>query len=301
MLRIPEDDDLSTLIDWVELSCLFSKAKELSKAEVEDALADHLFDDFEGLAEDIWTNIEWRRQQCPNYPLRIHRHAISTMNNWNEPIIYAFQLLLSRHDVYAETRLQNSHFNELSRSFEQVTAIALEAYLPGKAYCIHQLRQKPNSLSFLDAVRFVGSEISEQYQPPPTSLEKKFAKQQDMGADVLVWRGFDDMRSGKAIIIAQCAAGRNWQRDRKGRDVALGLWNELLRWPSKPLLALAIPFIMREEDWYFESFSIGGNGGMIIDRLRLASLCAKYTVKSSLGQKLFKWCKAQIKCLPIET
>lgn len=296
MLKFPEVHDLASLVDWAETSCLFSRQRYISRSEVKDTLGDELVEEPD-LCDDIWANLTWRGSQCSCYPFSVNQHTLTCRVDFDHALVYAFQLLLSQHASYDETNLEKATLIRLARVFEELTTYALKAYLSGRSYRFGWPRVGPLPKGFAEAVQWVAREMHENCAKPTYGLRDK----KDMGTDVIAWRGFEDRRSGKVIILAQCTVGRNWESC-KGRDIALGLWDDLVAWPAKPLVALAVPFVEhREQVWSEQCRSISCSGGILLDRLRIANLCGRDRLEPSLARGIRRWCQSQIKRLPFES
>ncbi|EQD48424.1 hypothetical protein B1B_12048, partial [mine drainage metagenome] len=111
---------------------------------------------------------------------------------------------------------------------------------------------------------------------------------QDKEIDVFAWRPFGDGRPGQIIVVAQCAAGKNWTD--KGR-IPLDVWRDYIAWIHPPVAALAIPFVHHDGlrgagTWRESSLN---HTAILMDRLRITTSCMLTSERTKIEPELEAW------------
>jgi len=111
----------------------------------------------------------------------------------------------------------------------------------------------------------------------------------DEKLDIIAWKTIDN-RSGKIIILVNCAAGKNWKD--KTRELSRAVWGDFISFPFHPLKALAFPYI-DNSIWRKTSLE----AGLLLDRLRLTKLIPIHS-RFPLRNEIVNWLKNKIDNLP---
>lgn len=285
LIAVPEQNNGSTLTDWVESSLLFSREKSLSKAQISDALKSAMKRNVENLISNIWLEATARKTiALTSYPFDVNTNYIERQSTWRTVIPYSFLTLVSGQDFITDLITENGDRKHVAKMFEKLTASALEAYI-GKSIIIGSPREDPAPSSFADCLEYICREIGERPRKDPEITPKA----QDDKVDIIAWNTIDN-RAGKVIVLANCATGKNWQG--KERELRIRDWNDYIQWPFSPFRAFAYPYV-RISGWY----TLSRGGGLLFDRLRISKF-AKIKKEEPLRNELISWIKEKKDKIP---
>jgi hypothetical protein len=179
-----------------------------------------------------------------------------------------------------------------AKAFERFTACALGAYVGGPSQHFGWPRDPHDEVAFAAAVdalaRRMDEEPRQRREPIPSRIN-------DQRLDAVSWRDVGDNRSGKVVLLSQCAIGADW--DEKSLDVKQ--WKKLILFAVDPLPAVAFPFVpeaMRPfvaYDWDMLTAA-----GIPLDRIRLASLVSAADVPTDLLRLMTEWTQDLLAALP---
>jgi hypothetical protein len=290
--------DLSIFCDWLEGSLLFTNCDRLSHPDIKDVLMEeHLYTQQDKASEflsDAWREF-YRRQSALGeaYPIQIENLRLSRQTTWRQAPAYSFCLLLSYAGRYPKwARSFGMDFTKQGLLFEEVTAKALEHELCGwDIYSTGWSSAQPAGLrTIVDKVR---ARLGEGAGKPEKFPRIKFAK--DAGLDVVVSRPFSDRRVGFPVYLVQCASGTKWEGKRNQPN--LNVWKTLIDFAVVPKKALAIPYALQDDEFWW---SCRHMDGMLIDRLRLLSGGRRKSNWISVGarRELIEWMSPRVKELP---
>lgn len=291
MIEIPSSLKQNDLVDWAEASCLFGNRESISRAEVEQALENERVPDPEIAVSDIWLEISRRHRLADKaHPIKTLKERLERTTNWSDTVVYTFQLLLSSHYFYKATKISKPNWNKIAKLFEKLSNLALEKYLDGRAINIGTPRESGTPKGFRQCLDYLCKELGELRG----DVESYNLPTMDEKVDAVAWRPFPDKRPGQIIIFAQCAAGKNW-KDKAG-EISFDLWRDYINWLVKPLIALTFPFVcLEDEEWRHISKQ---NRGLLLDRLRIASMFGPDDLSNPLLQEIKEWCEIQLTRLP---
>jgi hypothetical protein len=290
MIVVPSSTEPNHIADWAELSCLFDHKETLSRAELLRGLEDAEVDDAETVVANIWLEIERRSRCLPSkYPLNVEGNRLININPEGVPLEYVFPLLLSCHHWFKSTKINKREWGKTSKLFEEYSTQAVGNYLNGKALNIGWPRKTNLPHGFRKNINYICQLINE--GQGPCDLIKNDSK--DEGADIIAWIPFPDNRSNQAVLLAQCAAGKDYED--KASEPHLGTWKNFIRWQVPPIPALTFPFICADDNKWSRLSSI--NEGLLFDRLRLTGLCSLGD-DSDIKTRISEWVAKQASCLP---
>ena len=132
-----------------------------------------------------------------------------------------------------------------------------------------------------------GRGIGENTRDLANTVKEKFVKEparrfKDRGVDVVSWVQFADQRTGKFVVLTQCAAGHNW----KGKvAVPLRAWEQYIHWAVRPTTAFSVPCIISDREWHDQS----SEKGMLIDRVRLLNAVPDRPNDINLETDITEW------------
>ncbi len=276
MIELISIDDISTICDWVELNVIYFQSN-LSKSKLISVLEDNGYnteEDGEEIFDSIIQELEKRYVLYGTFPpYCIKQNVVQPTINWNDCPEHLLCLIFSYFGA------ANAH--EGTSLFEQVSHIALKNYLSGDAITIGF----PNSANLptqLDKLASLLNEDRASKNPP--------AQSKDRGVDVIGWNSFGDNRRGQAIILMQCAAGKNWNMK---KQIQLSVWSQYINWYFETTIpSMAITEILPLKKWAnaVEMY------GIIFDRARLYQCLYKPSTKidPALRAGVIQWCTNQL-------
>lgn len=269
---MPEETNVDALSDWVEL-CLIEKGR-IAKSEVESDTVgsdvDIEYDDeetFEGVdglpIDDIWAELKRRQELYGKKPPFIVRDNDIISRKTDQ--LYEMCLILS---VYGNQK----DVNYTGKLFERVSDYAIRVYTDGETI----ISGHPSKKRITDILKIIGEEEGKKI---PSNYK-------EAGADIFVWKPFNDRRGSQRILIFQVAAGKNW--DEKLKDVDLEWWNKHVVWAANPMKGFVMPKIITD---YEKFLDISYKCGILIDRARIYRLTKLHDLTSSKLRKEVKvWC-----------
>ena len=229
-----------------------------------------------------------------SYPIQIQNLRLLRLTTWRQSPAYSFCLLLSyakRYGRWAKSFGRN--FTEQGSVFEEITAEALRQEFDG--WSIHSTgwsSARPAGLRRI--VEDVRMRLGEKAGRPEEFPEFKVAK--DAGLDVVLSRPFSDNRIGFPVYLVQCASGAKWEGKRN--EPNLNVWRTFIDFAVKPKKALAIPFALTDDDFWW---SCRHMDGMLIDRMRLLSGGRREPnwVSHHVKRRVIDWMAPRVKVLPL--
>ena len=294
MLLNSKEKDPARVADWAELQILYSSGTGIaleavrSEAEVEGLLDEKDSPDVQMLPHDMSETlvseavreIERRAQSSANgYPFNISHGRLELRpgaRRWNP---YTFCLLVADRDYYVKGDIS-------ARLFEHLATKALESYLEGKAIRFGEPRDTlPDDIN--QAIDHLANMTGDQRIAGnyPVRLTD-----QDFGLDVAAWKNFPDGETSKVLVYMQCATGQNWLSKKNDLDLTMaGTWNQIIRWTTPPLKALAIPYVVLPGQLWRRA----AGGLLLLDRVRIASVLSP-RLTSFDGVDWVKWCKERV-------
>lgn len=283
LLEVPPSLDVLTLTDWAETSLLFGNESTLSKSTILEAL-DAAMGDGDSLSANIWLEITSRCDISPRgYPFRIFPTRIERANDWQQALCYSFLLLLSSQSFIPSVAAEIAKGSKPAKLFEAVTYYALRNYV-GNAVMIGFPRTGLSPTSFNKCLDYICSCIKEKRTERSPSSNVK-----DENVDIIAWKDLDD-RSGKTVVFAQCASGKNWRE--KTREICFSVWRDYVEFPFEPAKAFAFPYI-DNSNW---RRTLQESEGFVLDRLRLSELILDSDI-SGLRTEISKWIEDKVKLL----
>ena len=214
----------------------------------------HLLSAFR-LATSAASEIQRRVQLCGDaYPFTYDQGRLiwTRPDRWADP--YLICLLAADRDVYQSG-------DNTAQVFEHLTTLALGTFLGGKAVRFGFPRDTmPQSIreALPELAQKTATEL--RHNPPPIRPEDK-----DIGLDVVSWSAFPDQHNNRLQLYVQCTTEKIWE-NKKG-DLNLDEWNKIIDWGVRPVPALAIPYVTKEDGEWLRKMA----GSLVFDRLRIVS------------------------------
>jgi hypothetical protein len=309
MLRLPESGlkpyrdghqtDLSIFCDWLEGSLLFTNHNALSLSDIKDVLMEeHLYKSQDKASEflaDVWHEFDRRRSALgQSYPIKIENLRLLRVMPWRQSPAYSFCLLLSFAERYRNwAKGFGTDFTEQGSLFEEVTCAALKQEMAG--WTITATGWSSSRAAGLKAIveqvrALLGEDAGKLGKFP------KFKVAKDAGLDVVLFRPFADTRIGFPLYLLQCASGVEWEGKRNQPN--LNAWRTFIDFAVMPKKALAIPFAVRDDEFWW---SCRHMDGMLIDRMRLLSGGSRTPdwIASDVKRRIISWMAPRVKVLPL--
>lgn len=247
----PEEDRVSILADWVELSVL-GEGKQISRGKIQTTLSRESISRPEARAGEVWAELQRRAQLSGRaWPLRIDDIRI-TPGEYNRNLyLYHFLCALSLgYNVDDDGR----------RLFEYCVTDLIVGISRQFALRLGFPRTMRMPASLDEAVSLYTRLSREVYKDPIHVVDK------DLGLDIVTWIGFRDPRGGYLHLIGQCATGSDWHS--KMHDLDIKVWKDHVTWAVDPVRFFALPHVVPAENWRRACLK----GGLILDRPRLLNL-----------------------------
>jgi hypothetical protein len=290
--------DLSIFCDWLEGSLLFTNDERISLSAIKDILTEeYLYTQQDKASEflaNVWREFDRRKNALgQSYPIEIDDLRLKRASTWRQAAPYTFCLLLSYAERYKTwSDAFGPDFTQQGALFEQVTAEALKSELDG--WSIHPTGWSTARASRLrEIVREVQALLGEQAGDLTKFPKYKVAK--DAGLDVVLFRSFNDNRIGFPLYLIQCASGAKWERKRHQPN--LNEWKTFIDFAAIPKKALAIPFALKDEDFWWSCRNIDG---MLLDRVRLLSAGKRNPnwMSPAVRREVIAWMAPRVQTLP---
>ncbi len=290
MIPAPPTTTTEELADWVEVSCLKSRNQRISRSDTIDQLQRYEVPNADEVATTLWRELDRRSRVLGNwYPFTVEQTRLFRPGGWQAHPVYTMLVLVSLAPQFSDTRIRN--YNEISKLFEHVVALAVERYIAGKSLRIGHHRQLPVPKSFANLLRFLSGQLGENLRrAKPLNPNTK-----DCRADVIAWKPFADRRGGQLVVLTQCASGTNWAG--KLTELNVQLWERYIEFVVTPVRAFAIPFVETNDQRWLE---FGTLGGIAFDRLRIVEMLGGSQAPNRLLTDIRRWSRAQIQRVPID-
>lgn len=263
----PDVTNSIKLADWLELQALVLPDGNSSRGDLQTIFrSSGIFhsnedEEMEKKSQDVFRELELRSIAAgDSYPFEFPRPTlIQRKSDWSDFPAYTFCLLLSW------TGETGSGHNSPSMLFEELSRIAAERYLNGKAIRFGWPRSDLPS-NFPDAVTILCKSLGEGsgYNDQPSRNSK------DRKLDVVAWSDFPDKLPSKLMLFGQCAAGKILI-DKLTELRPNAFWKQwIYESPISPLInSVFIPHrIDVEQDWIY--ITRGLDSSILFDRCRIS-------------------------------
>ena len=278
-LQIP-DGDVNVVADWAELYVLSTNAP-LAKLELSNFIKSNLpeiKDDGTrtSLVDSTFNELTFRSNVL--YGASCHFEVIGDKIN---PLIalkdlpeVVLCLIFSLKVVVVQKGKNNG-----TKFFEQISNIASRTFA-GNSYLVGF----PNLSNLNGQINDVCSHSHEvKGHEDPKKTDK------DGGVDIVAWKGFEDKRSNKIILLIQCGAGKHFNQK---KPININKWSRWVHWSFQPITAMTTPKIIRDKDEWQE---LSDFYKMILDRPRLLRFIHNSPhTDTALKKKIEQWCLSNI-------
>lgn len=275
MIELPDANSYEAVADWIEIH-LATSADFVSKAELSSILEGLTGEEIqESFLSSVWNELMVRQNRYVNPPFNVSERRISKVNtsNSNE---YIACLIFSLFGVSSGGRHSGT------KLFERLSALALKEYLQGEIFIFGWPVLDGTETAIGRRIQNVSARLKERFVEAPAQRYK------DRGVDIIAWKSFAEGRSSQCVILAQCAAGKDWPN--KTCDLPIEAWKQYIHWACNPLAAFFVPCIIPDNSWH----EISKEAGILFDRIRIINLLPTGITEPDLSNALREWTEMQL-------
>ena len=274
-LELTHPEEVRKVAAWAQLQAIAS-GRKISKTTATSFVGEARSSEVgENFINSVWGELSVEQRLHRHPPYEIAGQLLTPLLAFKDDPIYVACLFWA---LYGDP----DKVDESSLLFERIACHAFAAYLDGQAII---LRCGPDGRKLKGAkekIELVSQRIGERLIETPSAYN-------DRGTDIVAWKPFHDERTGKLVLLAQCAAGDNWRG--KSREVVLDAWRQYIHWTCKPIAGFAAPVFISKGRWH----DIGLESGLVLDRPRLHNLLHRHPIPAELTADAQRWCNAQLK------
>lgn len=274
-MEIEQPDSQYYVADWVELE-VAHKNCSISKSRLSRELESTGIEPEEHYISSVWLELDKRSKAYHSSPFRVENREIIPNTEWKNKPDYMTCLIFS---VFGGTE----GLSKSSKLFERISAEAIKEYISCEIRILGYPRNEHKTLK--EQIDSFCIDMKENFAEPPLS-EKK-----DDTVDIIAWKPLGDKRSSQIVILAQCAAGRNWKT--KLSSLRCERWKQYIHWACPPIKGFTVPRIISEREWHESSV----DAGLLFDRVRIYNLLSRKKLEKKFRVELIKWCTKQLKRL----
>lgn len=320
MLELPNitSKDRIAFADWVELACLTNDSGRLSQADIGDVIHDadwlpsvgsdgfpeddeasgaatDLDDAVQAYAEDVWGILRQRAAVTgARYPFEVRGELLSRRaGDWTETLSFTALLLVASLPRYPASSIVAAHGGwTYQRQFEKIVEAAAKGLFKGSTARFGVPREAGWPVGIRERVARLGDELGLGVQ----DLDGKVHPHDgDKGLDVVSRISFGDDGPGTLTVFFQCATGKHWQ-DKLG-EPSITAWEDILKWDSRLVRAIAVPLWMDGPEEYGRQFR-RFDAAIMLDRPRLMAGGPDGFLDAAARPVIEGWCRDQISSLP---
>ena len=248
----------SEFADLIELLILSQPRSTFSVDKIRDSFPEYLNVDEVRVGIAIEEMRRRSRILSTKYPFDVTSSRVLPQETSS---IYQFLLATSFRALLEET--EETQQEPLSKRFEELSEFCLSEFFGegtqlvnfGFPSAIGRPSNFPEAIEWL--ANRIGIETGSAYRNP---------RRQDGGVDLVLWRSFEDRKSGIPIVLVQATI----QQDLipKSRDIDLRLWSGWLSMDVDPLMALCCPQVVGNIEIWNEI----SRNCLLFDRIRMTQL-----------------------------
>jgi hypothetical protein len=274
MIELPDAQSHRTVADWIEiqLSTTSDAISKLDVASIIESLTNE--DTSDAFLSSVWNELLARQGRYLNPPFNVSDRRVSKSNNCFG-VEYIACLILSIFGA-SNSRLA------AAKLFERISALALKEYINGDVFIFGWPVLNNTGTAIEQRIIEISNTLRERLIESPAERYK------DRGVDIIAWKSFAERRSSQCIILAQCAAGKNWQN--KTRDLPIESWKQYIHWACDPITAFFVPCIIPDDLWH----DISREAGILFDRIRIMNLLPNGISDPDLNAEVTKWVEEQL-------
>ncbi len=271
MIDLPNPNSPFRVADWVELHTTVCQ-NSVSMAEVGTAIEAVTGDETEEpLLTDVWRVLRRRVELYESPPYQVYSNTVEPIPGFRSRTDYLMCLLLALFGAADPVS---------TKLFERITSLALSEYMNGNAVVIGFPAGPGQPTTIEEKTKYIADRLNEEFS---TSPDPRF---KDRGLDVVCWKPFNDGRSGKIVLLVQCAAGLNWADK---QPVPWSAWIQYIHWSVDPVKAFAVPGVV-DRYWHDKNRDLG----LIVDRIRLINFLGMGIQDVQLKSEIQFWVQQKL-------
>jgi len=282
VLDLPDADDAARVADWVELLLNIEPAS-ISRSKLSSVLEQSSGGEAsESFLSDVWRHLERRQGLYATRYFDVAGDLVRTQDAVANAVEYRLCLLFSLYGAGAE------HGGD-PKLFERMAAEAICSYFGGSVFVFGWPVLPDVQTAIADRVRHVATLMHERF------VEEPGIQYKDRGVDVITWKNFtkpteDAHRSGRLVVLSQCAAGRRWRA--KTSELPYKSWTQYIHWATDPMVGFAVACVVDDHIWHDVSREVDG---FVFDRVRLLNSLPTGVRDAALRDELTLWVDEQLR------
>lgn len=275
MLELPDADNPKVISDWIELY-LAAFDESISKARMASLLEqDSGEEPPESLLSSVWIEMSDRQSRYQNAAFDVTERTIIRTRDSRHSYEYLACLLLSLYGVTDEN-------HDTAKLFERLSSLAIREYLHGEVFVFGWPVLEAEQTAISARVMEAANRLHERFAESP------LARYKDRGVDIIAWKPFAEERSCQFVVLAQCAAGKNWRN--KTSELPINSWRQYIHWANDPATAFFVPCIIADDLWH----DISKEAGILFDRIRIINLLPSGITDAVLNQEFGEWAERRL-------
>jgi hypothetical protein len=282
VLDLPDAEDADRVADWVEL-LLNVEGESISRSKLSSILEQSSGSEAtESFVSDVWRHLQRRQGLYATQYFEVVGDLARAKDPVANSVEYRLCLLFSLYGASTQRGVD-------PKLFERMSAEAICSYLGGSVF-VFGWPVLPNvQPAIADRVRQAAELLNERFVEDPGTQYK------DRGVDVIAWKNFvkptaDVHRSGRLVVLSQCAAGREWRK--KTRELPYKSWTQYIHWATDPMVGFAVPCVVDDRAWQDVAREVDG---IVFDRVRLLNSLLTGVKDADLRNELASYIDEQIR------
>jgi hypothetical protein len=293
--------DLNIVCDWLEATLAIDE-EEISHGTVEDILAEQdIYDSGDGDAkllradfiEQIWQEMSRRSSLAGAAALyKVDRQVITRTADLEAALPASFLVLLCCSEYYAELGTGAfANWGKTGDLFEQFCLQSIAAQ--GWSVTRTGWASATGAKKLAGTVEKISAATGEKLKNE--AWVERYKDKNEAGCDLVGFLEFPDQRTGRPLVLIQCAAGADYEDKLGTPDV--GLWNKLIGFSTSPVKGFCTPRSFCDDSRFL--VIAGQVNGWLMERYRLLLPFARGAVVGEpLAGELRVWIEARTQAIP---
>jgi hypothetical protein len=280
VLDLPDAEDADRVADWVEL-LLNVEGESISRSKLSSIIEQSLGSEpGETFVSDVWRHLQRREGLYATRYFEVVADIARAKDPGANAVEYRLCLLFSLYGA--------SQQGTDPKLFERMSAEAICLYLGGSVFIFGWPVLSNVQPAIADRVRRVATLLNERF------VEEPGIQYKDRGVDVIAWKNFvkptdDAHRTGRLVVLSQCAAGRGWRTKTSG--LPYKAWTQYIHWATDPMMGFAVACVVDDRVWHDVAREVDG---IVFDRVRLLNSLPNGVTDAGLRSELTAYVDEQI-------
>ena len=282
MLELDDPEKSERVADWVELELSLGEPN-FSKSKLTSIVRDSSgVEPSEAFVSDVWQLLRRRHGLYSSRFFDLRGDLLERCDDvLDGRLEYEVCLMFSLYGASAQTGAD-------PKLFERLSAEAIRRYMDGHVFVFGWPVLPDVEADIAARVRQASDALRERFVEAPAVRYK------DRGVDIICWRPFFEpdqtaRRAGQLVVLAQCAAGRDWRR--KTTELPMASWTQYIHWAADPIPAFTAPAVIVDDLWHDVAREVRG---LVFDRVRLVNNLSQGVQDAALRTALQTWRDEQI-------